>query len=296
LVSSAVVWIRNAPPPTGHHVSFTFGGSLLQPQVARDVSVDSLRNTPKWTRFSSIDDVHRCGEPGRLVLSDLFKIQRGVATGANDFFLLTPERVAEYQIPAQFLKPILPSPRSLLSDEIQSGEDGLPLVERPLFLLSCDLPESLVESEYPSLWKYFQYGVELGISKRYLATHRSPWYAQEERRPAPFLCTYMGRTANGRAFRFILNHSRAIAANVYLMLYPRPVLHQQLADVVVRRNVWRALNAITPEHIIGEGRVYGGGLHKIEPRELGNASADDIVAVIPGLRIPTSKQTSLFHV
>ena len=40
--------------------------------------------------------------------------------------------------------------------------------------------------------------------------------------PAPFLCTYMGRQgADGNPFRFFRNHSRAVAANVYLMLYPK---------------------------------------------------------------------------
>jgi hypothetical protein len=32
---------------------------------------------------------------------------------------------------------------------------------------------------------------------------------------------------------------------------------------------------------MGEGRVYGGGLHKLEPRELGNASAQKIFDIFP---------------
>ena len=47
------------------------------------------------------------------------------------------------------------------------------------------------------------------------------------------------------------------------------------------KEVWQALNQISDEALMGEGRVYGGGLHKLEPRELGNAQAERILEILP---------------
>jgi hypothetical protein len=83
----------------------------------------------------------------------------------------------------------------------------------------------------------------------------------------------MGRqnTENGSAFRFILNNSRATVTNSYLALYPRKSLSESLAQKPnLKKTVWEMLNAITPDSIHSEGRVYGGGLQKIEPKELLN--------------------------
>lgn len=283
LVSSAVVWFRNAPPPLDHEVEFSYGGSLAAPHVSRHVPISILRNAAKWSHFPWKSEEKRTTRHKGVTLSDLFKIQRGIATGANSFFIVSPEQAVMYQLPKEFLTPILPSPRYLPVNEVEADSDGSPILERRLFLLRCSLPESVVKATYPSLWRYLQMGVESGISERYLCRHRSPWYTQEERLPAPLLCTYMGRQdgSSGTPFRFILNHSTATAPNVYLLLYPKPILRQHLKDNPDRLTVvWRALNSISLEALLGEGRVYGGGLHKMEPKELGNAAADEILAVL----------------
>jgi hypothetical protein len=151
--------------------------------------------------------------------------------------------------------------------------------------LSAEQPEDSLHKEYPGLWKYLQQGMELGIHERYLCRHRRPWYSQEHRPPAPLLCTYMGRQRDtGRPFRFILNRSNATAANVYLLLYPRPQLCRAMEqDKNLLPRIWTALNELPVEILIGEGRVYGGGLHKLEPRELANTSLDAL-----GIRLPSA--------
>lgn len=283
LVSSAVVWFRNASPPSSHEVEFTYGGTLLSSKSSGRVSAETLRRSTKWTGFPR-EPGHKIEPPPGAKLSDLFEIKRGMATGANEFFVLTSEAVAEYDLPSEFLKPILPSPRYLTTDEVEGDAKGEPILERKRFLLACDLPEEAVRASHPVLWRYLQKGVEDGINERYLCRHRRPWYSQEKRPPSPFLCTYMNRRGveNGRLFRFVLNHSTATAHNVYLMLYPKPPLHAALEEHPdLLRKVWVALNEISPETLLGEGRVYGGGLHKIEPKELGNASAKEIFGILP---------------
>lgn len=175
-------------------------------------------------------------------------------------------------------RPILPSPRYISVDEIEADDQGNPLLPKALFLLNCRLSEQEIKERYPALWRYLESGIQ-EVSSRHLCKSRRTWYWQEERQIAPFVCTYMGRSNShtDRPFRFLLNHSRAIAANTYLMLYPKPHIANFIGeDSRLLKLVWKGLNAISAESLITEGRVYGGGLHKIEPKEMAKLPAGHI--------------------
>ncbi|MFW6154506.1 MAG: Eco57I restriction-modification methylase domain-containing protein [Planctomycetota bacterium] len=281
LVSSAVIAYRKVPPPPGHVVRFTSGGTLAEPRLQRDVTADMLTPKRKWSGLATVRP-DQPAEPTSL-LADLFRIRRGVATGANDFFILSADEADAQGLPEEMLRPILPSPRLLNTDEVDSDGRGFPRIDRPFVLIDCPLPQDEVRRLYPRLWDYLCEGAARGIRDRYLCRHRVPWYAQERRPPAPLLCTCMGRRRGDRpTFRFIVNHSRAVAANGYLMLYPKAALAAVIAgDRAKLRAVWQALAAIDAESLIGVGRVYGGGLHKVEPRELAAAPAAAVLQVVP---------------
>lgn len=281
LVSSAVVWFRNEPPQKEHKVRFTYGGSLEQPENERLVLLETLRRDTKWTRYPMQSSYKSADEP---VLDDFFKIKRGLATGNNNFFILTDEEIKRRELPMKAFRPILPSPRYLSVDEVPSDCTGNPMLERRLFLLDCRLDESEIKSRYPKLWDYLVEGKAKGIAERYICRHRALWYSQEKRPPSPFLCTYIGRgdTKNGKPFRFILNHSHATVSNVYLILYPKHALQRALkGNPSLKWQVWKVLNEICPQTMLNEGRVYGGGLHKLEPKELGNVPATRIADLLP---------------
>ena len=295
LVSSAVVWFRNASPPDDHEVIFSFGGTLFAPKLMRDVSAKELAREPKWTRFPVADVRIQSKTP---TLSTFFQIKRGLATGDNSYFILAEEDIKARGLPAETFSPILPSPRYLTNDEVDADEHGNPKTERRLFLLDTRLSEEEIKSRFPSLWAYLEEGKGRGLLERYLCSHRSPWYSQEDRPPAPIVCTYLGRgdTKRGRPFRFILNSSRATVANVYLAMYPMPLLARALdRDPTLIRRIWEILNKLAPEQLLGEGRVYGGGLHKLEPRELGNVDASAILTLIPDFQLrKATEQLEMF--
>lgn len=281
LVSSAVVWFRKRKPQAERRVKFTFGGTLHNPKITGEINAKALSPESKWTRFPLMQEKPLDKKTPRL--SDYFDVKRGIATGSNNFFIISKQKALELDLPYEFLRPVLPSSRYVHEIEIMSDSNGNPLMPKELFLLDCRLPEDEVMEKYPSLWSYLEHGRET-VSNGYLCKMRKCWYYQEQREAPPIVCTYMGREKSdgNQAFRFILNHSKAVVTNSYLALYPKKNLKQAFSqNPSLKRDIWTLLNDLKPETISGEGRVYGGGLKKIEPSELLNVPLPDMQEILP---------------
>ncbi len=299
LVSSAVLVFRKAIPPAGHAVEFSYGGSISEPQAVDALPAVGLRDARKWTAYPAHAGNDRLVSEAAEgpTLSDLFRVQRGIATGSTKFFVLDRAEAVRRGFPSNYFRPILPSPRVLKDTVVESEADGYPRLDPQLCMIDCDLSETVVADRHQSFWEYLRTGPELGVTDGYLVGKRSPWYKQERREPAPFLCTYMGRGADEkRPFRFIWNQSRAVATNLYLMLYPRERFARMLRDHPDRAaEVFAMLGRVTGHELRGEGRVYGGGLNKIEPSELGRISAAAFAERWPELAPVATRQGSLFE-
>ena len=193
LVSSSILFFRKHTPPLEHRIEFSYGGSLDRPTATEVVLLDALRRSRKWTCFPVHDsnDRRECVSDGPA-LADLFRIQRGIATGANSFFIIERGEAERLNIPRKFLQPILPSPRFLKSAVIEGAPDGYPAIAPQLCLLDCELAEEVLEHAHPELWSYLNTAKANGLHEGYLCSKRNPWYRQERRAVAPFLCTYMG--------------------------------------------------------------------------------------------------------
>lgn len=201
----------------------------------------------------------------RYKLNDFATVQRGVASGSNEFFFLTKAQIAELEIPAKYFKTAVGRTRDVQGSVI-TKEDVLALGKkgRPTFLLSLntegkeDLPSSLRE--------YLAYGEKMGLDKRALISTRRPWYKMEKRVPPPFLFAYLGR----RNARFIKNEAEVVPLTGFLCVYPK-LNNKEYLD-----NLWRLLsNSKTVKNLELVGKSYGSGAIKVEPRALANLPIPD---------------------
>ena len=278
LVSSTIVVFRKKKPDRESVASLSFGGTLHSPKLFRNIRQSVLCPGEKWSRLSQ-----RTKKTSRdnFTLGDLFTIKRGLATGNNDYFILTEERIHELQLTRDFLVPILPSPRFLQESVIETDTKGNPRIDQKLFLIDCNYSLETLRREFPKLWQYLQNGIEKGVQNGYICAHRSPWYSQEQRPPALFVSAYIGRNANHKIhpFRFVLNRSKATVTNSWLAFYPTPLFKDVLQTKSgLEFEILKQLNSISPELLIGEGRVYGGGMYKLEPKEMSRIGVDSLLA------------------
>lgn len=281
LVSSTVVVYRKATP-SPQPVVFTQGHSIGTPSQHCMVDRDALVPSRKWGLLFDRARESDTQPNSNLTLGDLFTIRRGLATGRNDYFILSRDEARRRQLPECFLRPILPGPRLIPDAVIETDTDGFPRGLPQTVLVDCRLGEEQVRRQYPRLWAYYQEGERSGINRGYLTSRRTPWYSQEDRPPPPFLCPYMGRQKNGRGpFRFVWNKTAATAHNVYMLLYPKGPLARRLsAAPELYEAVFEALRRIDGGGIVSSGRVYGGGLHKVEPNELASVPAQPVASLL----------------
>lgn len=280
LVSSSIVWFKNKKPSKNHKVKFTYGGTINAPIHEREVNCEVLAIEKKWTRFPLSGERKINNNPK---LSDFFAVKRGIATGDNKFFILSREKIDSRKLPIGQFRPILPSPRYLNTTEVKADKNGFPDIENQLFVLDCKLSLDEIRRSYPELYVYLQEGIQAGVSERYLCKNRKIWYSQENRLESSFYCTYIGRSdkEGKKPFRFVLNRSKAIVANSYLILYPNPYLKKEMdQNQELNEQLLEALNHITGKAMLDEGRVYGGGMHKMEPKELANVPAIEISRIL----------------
>jgi len=290
LVSSCVVTFQKSEKPKGYLFDFT-KGAYETPKSIEKISSNRLNPLVKWSFIDpEISELNH-----EIVLEDLFHITRGLATGNNDFFILDNTKVTEKGIESTFLVPLLPSPRELKSPIIEADADGLPIIPRNRFLLSVTKSLEELNIPCPGVLNYLEEGVKKGVPDGYLCRSRRLWYLQEKRDPPLYLATYMGRqgSTHRSPIRFFLNRSHGLVTNVFICLYPRLDLQRLLqGDPARQEELLDALNSISPATLEKAGRHYGGGLQKVEPKELRSVRLERIPS---WLAIKKMEQGQLFQ-
>lgn len=241
-----------------HKVTFSFGDDINHPDTVITKETDLINADDKWTNFKN-----KSYNFGGTKIGDLFTTRRGIATGGNNFFILSEQKTKELKLEREILTPILPSPRNLSVDYLDADDIGLPKINEKYFLVNARLYPDELRKKYPNAYKYLMTEKDK-ISTRYIPSKRKVWFWQEKREPAPILLAYFSRESSSNSgYRFIRNNSVAIANNSYTMLYPKVTLSSKELD-----DVFEILTNLSKEKFQERERHYGGGLKKIEPNEL----------------------------
>ncbi len=221
----------------------------------------------------------------KFVLGDFAAVRRGIATGANSFFLLTRAQAGRLELPQEFLRLTVGRTRDAPGD-VLSSEDIQSLDEkgRPTLLLS--LPAKPADELQPSVRDYLRHGESLELAKRALIRTRKPWYRMEQRATPPLLFAYLGR----RNSRFIRNDAGVVPLTAFLCVYPRAPIGDHLDEF------WRVLNdPETTANLRLVGKSYGGGAIKVEPRNLERLPIPDELAERLQNRAPLPAARGLFE-
>ncbi|MBW4078440.1 MAG: N-6 DNA methylase [Acidobacteria bacterium] len=210
-----------------------------------------LSSNKKWSRIPvSLSTGPRLG--------DLAKVRRGVATGCNEFFVLSEGLRKELGIARCSVVACLPSPKQLHSELVtQESLSALPSSTRR-WLLN---PQK-IRREGP-LAEYLDHGLDTyGLLDRRLVKDRvsakRKWHQVNPNVRSPIVATYINRGPNAR---FVRNQVGAVVLNNWLAIEPRPGVDvEALFEVLNHPTVLKSLR----QH----AREYGNDMWKLEPSEL----------------------------
>jgi adenine-specific DNA-methyltransferase len=269
-ISSAIVIYEMTPAVAERPVEISHGGTIQNPTDSRIESTQRLRESAKWTwaalAGSQVIPEHTLGE--------FFTIKRGIATGANSYFVLDDAKVDQLDIPRKWIRPLLPRARTLSSTVVLGDESGDPLVEGRRWLIDTDAPLDEIQATSPRLAEYLKL-IEREVGTRTLVRQRRPIYKQETRGVSPFFFLYMAKADLDGTRRFIWNRSEAVVLNNYLGLVPNRALLDRVGDdSEAFARVHTALGRISADEFQRNGRTYVSGLLKLEPRELAQVAFD----------------------
>lgn len=197
-----------------------------------------------------------------LPLAELATVRRGIATGANEFFTLNAAERAQHGLALDEVQPCLT--RASHAPLLQfSAADAEQLIrsETKSYLLD------LRAAPTPAAQHYLAHGQRLGVDQRYLPSQRKPWYASEQRPPAPLLVTTFSR----RGFRFVLNDANILNLTAFHCIYPQSSARADLLVLAAFLNSAWGAGALAQRQ-----RSYGSGLRKLEPLDVAALDVPDI--------------------
>lgn len=221
------------------------------------VKVNELDPSAKWLPHFNQHKVEFFHE-NTVSLECYGRFSRGIATGANEFFVLSKSKALKLELlPHEYVPCITRS--SQITKPIFSEQDLVESinVDKPVFLFSADGSYSNAAK------KYIRLGESNGYHKRFLTKTRTPWFKTEKRLSSPLLLGVFSRGG----YKIIRNTSKAFNLTCYHGFQPN-IFGSKYIDHLFLYFFSKAGREIISLSM----RTYGDSLDKFEPNDLNTAA------------------------
>ncbi len=118
------------------------------------------------------------GKDKLVRLGDVAEVRRGFTTGANEFFYLDAERIQEWGIESEYLKPVIKSPRECKNIRVDPNE-----LQFKLFM--CHADKAALAGT--AALEYIKWGETQGFHQRPSCRSRARWWDLGEQSPFDWL-------------------------------------------------------------------------------------------------------------
>lgn len=193
------------------------------------------------------------------------KVVRGIATGANHYFIFNQEKANHYNIPAENLLSCITKSKDVQSPFFTpSTFKELKDSNANIFLFNAGKAPT-----HPNVLNYINLGVKQEVNKKYLTSKRNPWFILENRPPAPIWVSVFNRNR----VKFIRNEAQIYNLTTFHCIYLKNDLFNSI-DVDI---LFAYLQTDIAQEIFNDNRrEYGDGLKKFEPNDLNNGLMLDL--------------------
>ena len=252
---------------------------ILDSSPLVEVPYERLQPGDKWGNYFKSETQSQQFQSKYLVpLSTYGHFSRGIATGANEFFVLRKSDITRLSLESSDYSGCITKSAQIQQPVFtQKSFEALVGNDAPVFLLNA------AKTISPAAWEYIRYGEKEGYNQRYITRNRTPWYRMEKRAPAPIMLNVFSR--NG--YKAVRNYSTVQSLTQFHCFYPN-LFGAGIIDLL-----FLYLHSQTGHSILASSvRKYGNELEKFEPNDLNRSLVPSVEFFA---QIPDNKAGSLMR-
>ncbi len=226
------------------------------------ISTDTIEPNVKWRKYYQKQQSIKYRN--LIPFNHVAKVIRGIATGANNYFIFNAEKAKQYNIQEENLLPCITKSKDV-NKPIFTKSDFIALKNNNAKIFLFDG----IKNQDKNTLKYIKLGEEKGIHEKYLTSKRNPWYSLENRPPSPIWVGVFYR----KGLKFVRNEAGISNLTTFHCIYSINNLFNKINIDLLFAYL---LTDIAQKIFNDNRREYGDGLKKFEPNDLNNALMLDL--------------------